>query len=121
MRKRHEGKPICGWGWLGDAAEEAAVRAMAPAGRLKSGARATVAAMKAKQRTAAGRAGASPKPGNDKQLSDDEYRQLAKQQYESEGEIEIDPHARVSRSEDETGEIGAYVQAWVFVYRPERT
>jgi hypothetical protein len=46
---------------------------------------------------------------------------LAKQQYGSEGEIEIDPNAKVSRSKDYTGEIGAYVQAWVFVYRPERT
>ena len=117
MRKRNEPKPIQGWGWLGDAAEEAAVQAMAPARRLKN-ARDTMAAVKAKQKTTAGRASAPPKPGNDKQLSDDEYRQLAKQQYEAEGEIEIDPKARVSRSEDHAGEIGAYVQAWVFVYRP---
>jgi len=50
------------------------------------------------------------------QLSDDEYRRLAKQQYESEGKIEIDQHARVSRSEDG----GAWVQGWVFVSEPGR-
>ncbi len=117
MRRRNERKPIQGWGWLGNAAEEAAVEAMAPARPRKNGSTAT-AAMKANSKSAAGRAGVPPKPGGDHQLTDDEYRKLAKQQHESEGEIEIDPHARVSRSEDETGEIGAYVQAWVFVYKP---
>jgi hypothetical protein len=116
MRKRNEAKRIQGWGWLGDAAEEAAVQATAPAGRPKN-ARAAMSFMKPKRKTAASHV--EMKPGGT-QLSDDMYRQLAKQQYESEGEIEVDPHARVSRSEDHTGEIGAYVQAWVFVYKPER-
>jgi hypothetical protein len=116
MRRRHEGKPIYGCGWLGDAAEEAAVRATAPARMLKDASTAT-AAMKARKNSAAGGARVPVNGGGVAQLSDDEYRQLAKQQYEAEGEIEIDRKARVSRSEDQTGETGAYVQAWVFVYR----
>ncbi len=116
MRKRNEPKPIQGWGWLGDAAEQAAVQAMSPARRSKDASAAT-AATKANRKSAAGRAGVPAKGG----MSDDHYRHLAKQQYESEGEIEIDPKARVSRSEDHTGEIGAYVQAWVFVEKPSRT
>ena len=114
MRKRNEPKPIQGWGWLGDAAEEAAVQAMAPARRVKN------AGIKGQRRSAFGRAGVPANNGGVAQPSDDEYRRLAKQQYESEGKIEIDLHARVSRSEDHSGEIGAWVQAWVFVYRPER-
>ncbi len=110
MRKRNEPKPIQGLGWLGDAAEQAAVEAMAPAGRSKN-ARAAKATTKANRKSAAGRAGVPAKHG----MSDDDYRQLAEQHYESERKIEIDPHARVSRSES-----GAWVQAWVFVYRPER-
>ena len=102
MRKRNEPKPIQGWGWLGDAAEEAAVEATAPARRLKDASTAT-AAVNGKHRTGVA------------QLGDDEYRRLAEQQYESEDKIEIDPHGRVSRSET-----GAWVQAWVFVYKPER-
>lgn len=101
-----------------DAAEEAAVRAMAPARRLAD-ASTTIAAMKAKRRTAAGRAWV-PATGGVVQLRDSEYRRLAEQQYEAEGEIEIDPNAKVGRSEDHSNEIGAWVQAWVFVYRPER-
>lgn len=89
MRKRNDPKPIQGWGWLGDAAEEAAVQAMAPAGRSKN-ARATTGATKAKQKTAPGR-GQVPARGGVAQLTDNQYRQLAKQQYECEGEIEIDP------------------------------
>lgn len=103
MRKRNEAKPIQGWGWLGDAAEEAAVEAVAHARRLS--------AMNTKQKPGVGRARVPAKPRDGKQLTDDDYRQLAKQQYESEGEIEIDPHGRVSRSET-----GAWVQAWVFVH-----
>lgn len=118
MRRRREGKPIYGWGWLGDAAEEAVVGALATR-RLKNASTAT-AAMKTKKESAAGGA-RSPAKGGGEQLSDDGYRRLAKQQYESEGRIEIDPNANVSRSENHTGETGAYVQAWVFVYRPERT
>jgi len=41
MRKRHQSKLIQGWGWLGDAAEEAAVEAMAPARRPKNASTAT--------------------------------------------------------------------------------
>jgi len=51
-----------------------------------------------------------PLKGGGMQLSDDEYRRLASQHYQSEGKIEIDLHARVSRSET-----GAWVQSWVFV------
>ncbi len=112
MRKRNEAKLIHGWGWLEQVAEDAAVPAMAPARPLKNASPAT-AAIKGKQKTAAARVSGI-------QLTDDHYRQLAKQQHESEGKIEIDPHGRVSRFEDHTGEIGAYVQAWVFVYKPER-
>jgi hypothetical protein len=106
MRKRNEPKPIQGWGWLGDAAEEAAVQTIAPVRRLKN--RSTTVAVKGKDRNAV------------TQLSDDEYRRLAKQQYQSKGKIEIDPHGRVSRSEGQTGEVGAWVQAWVFVGKSER-
>ena len=120
MRKRNEAEAIQGWGWLGDAAEEAAVGAMAPARRMKT-ANATTATMKEKRKTAAGRVRLSANGCGIAQLSDDEYRRLAKQQYESEGKIEIDLHARISRSDDHTGEIGAWVQAWVFVCKPERT
>jgi len=115
MRKRNEAKPIQGWGWLGDAAEEAAVRAMAPARRVKN------AGMKGQRRSALGRAGVPANNGGVAQLSDDEYRRVAEQQYGAGGKIKIDPHGRVSRSEDQTGEIGAWVQAWVFVYKPKRS
>lgn len=40
----------------------------------------------------------------------DEYRHMAKEQYHSDGEIEIDDDADVSISIG-----GAYVQAWVWV------
>jgi len=112
MRTRNEAKPIQGWGWLGDAAEEAEVPAMVPARSRKNGG--------TKRKSAAGLAQV-PVDGSGTQLGDDEYRRLAKQQHESQGKIEIDPHGRVSRSEDQTGEIGAWVQAWAFVYRPEGT
>jgi len=39
----------------------------------------------------------------------------AKQQYEQEGEIEVDANTVVSASEE-----GAYVQAWVWVDRPKK-
>jgi hypothetical protein len=106
MRKRHESKPIQGWGWLGDAAEEAAVQRMAPARPSN--------AIKAKQKPGAGRARV-PAKGGGKQLTDDDYRQLAQQQDESEGKVEIDPHGKVSRSET-----GAWVEAWVFIGKPGR-
>ena len=106
MRKRNEAKPIQGWGWLGDAAEEAAVQATAPARRLKN-----ADTTRAAKKSAPGRARV-PTEGGGTQPSDDDYRRLAKQQYESEGKIEIDPHGRVSRSENG----GAWVQGWVFVH-----
>ena len=45
-------------------------------------------------------------------MTDQEYIELARAQYESEGSIEIDDGAPVSRGMDP----GAYVQAWVWVY-----
>lgn len=44
-------------------------------------------------------------------ISDDAFRASAKDQYEREGEIEIDEVAVVSRGSDD----GAYVAAWVWV------
>ncbi len=116
MRTRHEPKPIQGWGWLGDAAEEAAVQAVPPDGRSKN-AHATLSAMKPNKKSAAGRSGVPAKDG----MSDHDFRRLAQQRYQSEGKVEIDPNARVSSSEDGTGEKGAWVQAWVFVHKPGRT
>lgn len=43
--------------------------------------------------------------------SDKEYIRAARNEYEREGEIEIDSNAVVSRGDDP----GAYVQAWVWV------
>ncbi len=43
--------------------------------------------------------------------TDAEYTKAAKRLHESEGEIEVDDGARVSRGDDP----GAYVQAWVWV------
>ena len=71
MRKRNEPKPIQGWGWLGDAAEEAAVEAVAPIRRLKS-ARATMPAVKPTRKCAGGELRVPVKPGTDKQVTDDE-------------------------------------------------
>lgn len=47
-----------------------------------------------------------------KTITDDKYIELAKKKYESEGTLEIDDEAVISRS-PEGG--GAYVQAWVWV------
>jgi len=106
MRRRNEPKPIHGWGWLGDAAEEAAVEATAPARPSN--------AVKAKQKPGAGRARV-PVKGGGMQLRDDEYRRLANQQYAADHKIGIDLHGRISRSET-----GAWVDAWVFVGKPGR-
>jgi hypothetical protein len=46
--------------------------------------------------------------------SDDWYRQQAEEQHGHEGEVEVDPGAPVSRTDN-----GAYVQAWIWVYNPE--
>jgi hypothetical protein len=48
------------------------------------------------------------------QLSQKRYRELARERYHSDGEIEIDEGATVSISADS----GAYVQAWVWVDDP---
>lgn len=45
-------------------------------------------------------------------ITDEHYRKAADRIYSSEGEIEIDDDAKVSRGDDP----GAYVQAWVWVY-----
>lgn len=52
------------------------------------------------------------------EITDEQYRQLAIDEHVDEGTIEIDSNARVSRSETQDGELGAYVEAWVFVHRP---
>ena len=46
------------------------------------------------------------------------YTQAAKEEWERDGEIEFDENPVVSISEDSTGEIGAYVAAWVWVPNP---
>lgn len=43
------------------------------------------------------------------------FFQAAKGQHGVEGEVEFDDDAVVSLSEDTSGVIGAYVQAWVYV------
>ena len=56
-----------------------------------------------------------------------EYIEAARELHQVEGEVEIDDlsetdkeaERRVSRSESSEGEIGAYVQAWVWVSREE--
>ncbi len=44
-------------------------------------------------------------------MTDERFREKAGEKYHSEGQIEIDADAVVSRGED----AGAYVQAWVWV------
>lgn len=51
--------------------------------------------------------------------TDEDYRAAAKRIHGVEGECEIDSNAVVSRSEDQDGERGAYVQAWVWVGRAD--
>jgi hypothetical protein len=43
--------------------------------------------------------------------SDKWFRTRAKELYQTDGEIEVDSNARISRGDDE----GAYVEAWVWV------
>ena len=45
---------------------------------------------------------------------DKKYILKAREQYQKDGEIEIDDNAVVSRGDSD----GAYVAAWVFVYKP---
>lgn len=49
-------------------------------------------------------------------MTDAEYIDAARQEYQTEGEIEIDDNAVVSRSNG-----GAYVQAWVWAYDKEES
>ena len=49
-------------------------------------------------------------------LSDQEFIDLAKKKYESEGDLEFDESSQVYRNEEGTG---AYVQAWKWVDAPE--
>jgi hypothetical protein len=49
-------------------------------------------------------------------MTDEEYREKAREQYGKDGEIEIDDDADVSRDErPEVNVPGAYVQAWVWI------
>ena len=48
----------------------------------------------------------------------DVYRFLAMKEYDDEGRIEVDADAPISASNPPDG--GAYVQAWVWVYTPEK-
>ena len=50
-----------------------------------------------------------------KKLSDKEAVALAREEYQSAGECEVDENAKISRGD----EAGAYVQAWVWVRWPE--
>ena len=52
-------------------------------------------------------------------MTDEEYRAVAREQYEKDREIEIDDSAEVSRGDRNTGEEGAYVVAWVWVRNKE--
>lgn len=47
------------------------------------------------------------------------YVEAARRLHHEDGEVEIDDRPRISRSEDQDGEQGAYVQAWVWVPREE--
>ena len=49
--------------------------------------------------------------------SDQNYREMAHNQYHRDGEIEVDDNAVVSQGNDS----GAYVAAWVWVYAKEAT
>ena len=49
------------------------------------------------------------------ETKDKKYILQARRQYEKDGEIEIDDNAVVSRGDPD----GAYVAAWVFVYKSD--
>ena len=55
---------------------------------------------------------ATPNPDPDFGPTDEQYRKAACELYEDEGTIEFDDEPKVSHGDD----IGAYVQAWVWVY-----
>ena len=48
-------------------------------------------------------------------MTETQFRDAAKEQYHQEGYLEIDPDAQVN-----VLDIGAYVQAWVWVDDPEQ-
>ena len=53
---------------------------------------------------------------SDTAAREETIRELAREQYEEEGKLEVDEDATVSEVEDnEDGDNGAYVQAWVWV------
>lgn len=62
---------------------------------------------------AAAQAVAAEPPGG---TTNAEYIALAREEYQRDGEIEIDDDAVISRGDDP----GAYVQAWVWVYDPKK-
>jgi len=49
------------------------------------------------------------------------YLEAARQQWQTEGEIEIDDNAKVSQAEGKPDGNGAFVQGWVWVYLDEET
>lgn len=53
-----------------------------------------------------------------KRAADDAARKLAREQYHSDGSIEVDDNAPASRADDNPDH-GCYVQAWVWVDDPE--
>ena len=59
---------------------------------------------------------AKPEKDPDSLAIDEAYREAAKEQWEREGEIEIDSNAVVSKGDDP----GAYVAAWVWVRDKEQ-
>ncbi len=46
-------------------------------------------------------------------ISSERFRDLAREQYQEEGRLEIDDNASISRAESDA--TGVYVQAWVWV------
>lgn len=50
--------------------------------------------------------------------TDDDYRTLARQFFQDDGEVEVDDGATVSRNDDPSCSHGAYVAAWVWVDSP---
>lgn len=49
-------------------------------------------------------------------VTDDQYRKAAKDLYDDDADVNVDPNAAISRS-DESG--GAWIQAWVWVSSEE--
>ncbi len=49
--------------------------------------------------------------------TDKQYRETAYDQYAGSDDISFDAEDKVSRGEDQSGEIGAWVRAWVWIDR----